>query len=102
VSRQCDQCGARLSRYADADDTTCAPCYASTPRSYEDHLTTVALAIEQRGRGIDFCQRGHDLQIHGRMVHAGGGRHTRRCMLCRRERERVYAQNRRARLKEAA
>jgi hypothetical protein len=104
MNRQCVECGAGLSRYADETDTTCAPCYNRSERSYEEHLASIVDVIAQRriGSTKEFCQRGHDLQEHGRMISKGDGTTTRRCMVCRRERERAYAQQRRARLKEAA
>lgn len=104
MSRACIECGARLSRYASESDTTCAPCYARTERSYEEHLASIVDVVAQRrvGASNDFCKRGHDLIEHGRMIPKGDGTKTRRCMVCRRERERAYAQQRRARLKEAA
>ena len=93
----CTKCGAILSRYN--PDPTCAACDAGIP-THAEYLAQFDPAVETNGlHAVDACKRGHDLVEHGRMVHAGDGRMTRRCGLCRKEREKLYQRERRARLK---
>lgn len=99
-SRACTHCGCNLSRYNDTP--LCSACTAIKPPSYDDYFASVADTTEGKLRGADTCRNGHDLTIHGKVIQTGGGRSTRRCMTCRREREKQYQRDRRARLKQAA
>lgn len=93
----CLACGTILSRYN--PDTWCATC---TPKiiTHAQYLDEFDPAIEVSPlTGVNTCKRGHDLLEHGRMVHAEKGRMTRRCSICRKERQKLYARERRARLK---
>lgn len=94
--RTCADCGCRLSQYN--PDPRCAACDHARDTTYEDYFASSSIAKSREGqlRGADTCKRGHDLLIHGQTVDAGGGRLTRRCMLCRREREAAYQRERRA------
>jgi hypothetical protein len=73
MTRACEKCGARLSRYAPAWETRCLPC--------EPALR---------------CKRGHDLVLTGRIVKREEGRTTLSCAACKRIRDADYARTRRA------
>lgn len=91
--RACADCGCRLSRYN--PDDVCAACYAASDTSHDEYLRELRTP-EALLRGADTCKRGHDLLIHGRIVDAGDGRTTRRCSICRADRQREYQRRRRA------
>ena len=97
-SAGCRSCGAVLSRYN--PDPTCSAC---TPKliTHAQYLDECDPAADINTiRLVEVCQRGHDLLEHGQIVHAGGGRMTRRCGKCRKERQKAYARQRRARLRQ--
>lgn len=94
MTTHCLECGARLSRYADAGETRCAPCGGTR---YESHLSMIdAVARAQRER-TTVCKRGHDLDEHGKIMRRENGRETLSCAACKRDRDREYARERRAR-----
>lgn len=97
----CGRCSAQLSRYAEPDATLCAPCFR-THGTHEEYVDTQGHKTGEHHRTAYTCARGHDLEQHGQIVDAGNGRTTRRCSICRKERQREYQRNRRARDKAAA
>lgn len=94
---RCIMCCAVLSRYSEPGSTLCAPCFR-IHGTHEQYIDEQIRRSEGDQRTRFTCHRGHDLEQHGKLYNAGGGRYTRRCALCRKEREREYAKQRRARL----
>ena len=98
--RVCTHCAAKLSRYAEPETTLCWSCFA-THGTHEEYVDAEAYRTGEQRLSEYVCKRGHDLELHGQLVPAGDGRHTRRCGICRKERQKISARNRRARLTQA-
>lgn len=93
MSRACRRCGARLSRYAEIGDEFCLPCF----RTAGEHIDLIDAVARANGEPETVCKRGHDLDEYGAPAMRTGGRPTRICLACKRERDAGYARKRRAR-----
>ena len=88
--RKCSQCDAILSTYNQG--LVCAPCETKTITHAEYTAACDPAQQATRLRGDDVCKRGHDLLTHGVMKNTGGGRISRKCRACERERATNYRQ----------
>ena len=86
---RCRTCGAKLSQYRPEGTVHCAAHEPDhiTHLDYIDHITLPRIPVLT---GPGTCAKGHDLNVHGRMRNAGGGRITRLCRICAAERARTY------------
>ena len=91
--RACRRCGARLSRHAETTDEFCLPCF----RDVGEHIDLIDTIARTNGEPETVCKRGHDLDQYGVPARRTGGRTTRICLACKRERDAGYARKRRAR-----